>query len=82
MPVKDPKDELHETRLYKTLASLSPDFAGRIDVFVGKIAPSLLPLFSIFPITPAMTHIMDIVYSAESSRLLRQTASNLALRAP
>src|SRR5271169_4483695 len=49
MPVKDPKDELHETCLYKTLASLSPDFAGRIDVFVGKIAPILATTIQHFP---------------------------------
>ena len=49
MPVRDPKDEVQDTLLYKTLASVSSDFAGRIDAFITKIAPILATTIQHFP---------------------------------
>ena len=49
MLVRDPQEELHDTKLYKTLANISPEFAGRIDVFVSKIAPILATTIRHFP---------------------------------
>ena len=49
MQIRDPLEELHDTRLYKRLAELSPEFAERIDVFVSKIAPILATTIRYFP---------------------------------
>jgi hypothetical protein len=49
MPIRDPKEELHDTLLYKTLANLSSDLASRIDAFITKIAPILATTIQHFP---------------------------------
>jgi hypothetical protein len=49
MRVKDPIEELRQTLLYKKLHELSGEFAGRIEVFVSKIAPVLASTVRFFP---------------------------------
>ena len=49
MRVMDPMQELRQTRLFKKLNELSGEFAGRIEVFVSKIAPILASTIRFFP---------------------------------
>lgn len=49
MRVRDPLEELHETRPYKTLVGLSVELAEKIEVFVSKIAPILATTIRYFP---------------------------------
>jgi hypothetical protein len=49
MGVRDPLEELHDTRLYKRLAELSAELSEKIDVFVSQIAPILGTTIQYFP---------------------------------
>jgi len=49
MLVKDPIEELHESRLFKRLRELSADYAQRITRFVSEIAPVLATTSKFFP---------------------------------
>lgn len=47
--VRDPITELHETRLYRALASTDNEYAGRITRFIRAIAPILATTERHFP---------------------------------
>lgn len=49
MRVRDPKEELLDTQLYKALSNLSGELAEKIEVFVSKIAPVLATTIQHFP---------------------------------